>query len=112
MEALLYEIQRNYQKEIFAKHGKKFIPTHEEIITIQCETFYFNINDPRFSQLFQENPDKHYDSQLTNFCNFLPTLQLARDHDKILMEDVLLRTTNLLLLNVNYNSNLATRSKR
>lgn len=108
-EALLDEIQSNFQSETLAKNSNNIIPGHKTILVSSCDTFLDDVQDSRFTSIVQSYPERKYEEQIIKFCKSTKALHTKRDGDKLLVEEVIYSTMSLLLIKDNYNSQIETK---
>ena len=67
--------QECYLIERRNKINAKFIPQDNEILSMNCYTFYNQTNISRFYKIIENNPSKNYLEQLINYCLFIDSLK-------------------------------------
>ena len=107
-ETLLNDIEDFYIAETIAKDAVKSIPTHNELLDFNCDTMYTKMKDSRFEQIIQTYPQMNYDQLLISYCKSIPSIQFGNQSDKFLIDELLYKSTKLLLNVDNFNEDKAT----
>ena len=103
-ETMLNDIEDYYIAETIAKDAVKSIPTHNELIDFNCDTMYTKMKDSRFEQIIQAYPQMNYEQLLISYCKSIPSIQFGNQSDKYLMDEILYKSTKLLLNGDNFNA--------
>ncbi len=95
--------QEYYLIERRNKRNAKFLPKDEELLSMNCYTFYEETNVSRFYNIIKNNPSKMYLEQLISYCLFVDHLKLFSQGNFLNNLDYLI--LKLLPKNISFNEN-------